>query len=203
MYADQESDLVQNWNRFYDPSIGRELEPDPVLANSPPGENSLVYGYAGNNPVSVSDPTGNWLQFGTCENWGQAISAVQRIAGCDTIPPDTCPNSCGTITNPATGTTCNLCTILKPDQGPGAFFVNFPPPKVPSLPPVGSNTPTAVPVLGFNGYSDFNVSLCTGDSNLVSLEKAIFAATALQCTESLGVQVSAADAKLKATQCVK
>ena len=34
VYADQESDLYQNWNRFYDPSIGRYLEPDPRLTTN-------------------------------------------------------------------------------------------------------------------------------------------------------------------------
>ncbi len=30
-YYDAETDLFENWNRFYDPSIGRYLSPDPVL----------------------------------------------------------------------------------------------------------------------------------------------------------------------------
>ncbi len=30
-YYDAETDLFENWNRFYDPSIGRYLSPDPIL----------------------------------------------------------------------------------------------------------------------------------------------------------------------------
>ncbi len=33
-YYDAETDLNENWNRFYDPSIGRYLEPDPLLTAS-------------------------------------------------------------------------------------------------------------------------------------------------------------------------
>ncbi len=58
---------VQNWNRFYDPSIGRYLEPEPMLSREPLyvdeaaglGQTVPVYGYAGDNPVDASDPTGN------------------------------------------------------------------------------------------------------------------------------------------------
>jgi len=32
-YHDAETDLFQNWNRFYDPAIGRHLEPEPLLAS--------------------------------------------------------------------------------------------------------------------------------------------------------------------------
>lgn len=54
-YHDAEVDLFENWNRWYDPSIGRYLAPDPVLYR---GQAVPVYAYAGNNPIIYSDPTG-------------------------------------------------------------------------------------------------------------------------------------------------
>ena len=32
-YHDAETDLFENWNRYYDPSIGRYLQPEPMLQN--------------------------------------------------------------------------------------------------------------------------------------------------------------------------
>ncbi len=65
-YADQESDLYQNWNRFYDPSIGRYLEPEPLLdqpeyvaGRARQGHSVPVYGYAGNNPICDVDTAGD------------------------------------------------------------------------------------------------------------------------------------------------
>ncbi|WP_224362470.1 RHS repeat-associated core domain-containing protein [Hyalangium versicolor] len=64
-YHDSESDLFENWNRFYDPSIGRYLQPEPMLQT--PGHmqgltmrssNLASYAYAQNNPVYYTDATG-------------------------------------------------------------------------------------------------------------------------------------------------
>ena len=42
-YHDAETDLSQNWNRFYDATVGRFLEPEPALLNPkyPQGDSSL------------------------------------------------------------------------------------------------------------------------------------------------------------------
>jgi RHS repeat-associated protein len=64
-YFDAETDLFQNWNRFYDANVGRYLEADPLwlypeqlvpLAGQ--GRSAPVYAYASNNPVSLTDPSG-------------------------------------------------------------------------------------------------------------------------------------------------
>ncbi len=64
-YYDAETDLFENWNRFYDPSIGRYLSPDPILLSpgavvsaAAGGMISPAYAYASNNPIAFIDPTG-------------------------------------------------------------------------------------------------------------------------------------------------
>jgi len=53
-YYDQETGLHYNWHRYYDPSTGRYLTPDPIgLAG---GIN--LYFYAANNPINAIDPFG-------------------------------------------------------------------------------------------------------------------------------------------------
>ena len=53
-YEDIESGYHYNWHRYYDPSTGRYLTPDPIgLAGGLNG-----YGYAGQDPMASVDPTG-------------------------------------------------------------------------------------------------------------------------------------------------
>lgn len=64
-YYDPELDLVENWNRYYFPNLGRYLSPEPlmdtaflvrqVLGRSAP---ALPFGFVGNNPVRFADPDG-------------------------------------------------------------------------------------------------------------------------------------------------
>jgi RHS repeat-associated protein len=73
MYADQESDLYQNWNRFYDPSSGRYLEPDPAAVTPNLSSTSLdegltapIYSYAADNPIGMIDPDGDFEKDPSC-----------------------------------------------------------------------------------------------------------------------------------------
>jgi RHS repeat-associated protein len=54
-YADQESGLFYNWNRYYDPSLGRYQQSDPIgLA----GGSWSTYQYVNSSPVDTFDPNG-------------------------------------------------------------------------------------------------------------------------------------------------
>jgi len=50
-YYDSETGLHYNWNRYYDPSTGRYLTPDPIGLDG--GIN--LYSYSHNNPVNLID----------------------------------------------------------------------------------------------------------------------------------------------------
>lgn len=41
-YYDPETDLHENWNRYYDPSIGRYLQPEPLLSRPGLGQGAMV-----------------------------------------------------------------------------------------------------------------------------------------------------------------
>ncbi|MDP2276020.1 MAG: RHS repeat-associated core domain-containing protein [Archangium sp.] len=68
-YYDKETELNENWHRYYDPFSGRYLSPEPMLQKpayvrlrASDGQAMATYAYAGNNPVRWSDSTG--LDFG-------------------------------------------------------------------------------------------------------------------------------------------
>ncbi|MFP2928002.1 RHS repeat-associated core domain-containing protein [Pyxidicoccus sp. 3LG] len=64
-YHDAETDLFENWNRYYDPDLGRYLGPDPLLKEpaallkrAAVGMATPSYAYAKNNPTGSFDPDG-------------------------------------------------------------------------------------------------------------------------------------------------
>ncbi|MBN8467983.1 RHS repeat-associated core domain-containing protein [Corallococcus exiguus] len=64
-YYDAETDLFENRNRYYDPSVGRYLQPEPLLSNpsyvveaARNAGMAPAYSYAFNNPVAFVDPDG-------------------------------------------------------------------------------------------------------------------------------------------------
>ncbi|MFC5771134.1 RHS repeat-associated core domain-containing protein, partial [Thauera sinica] len=86
-YFDRESGLFYNWNRYYDPTIGRYISPDPIgLAG---GLN--LFGYANQSPLRFTDPKGlvagvddamllgGILIVGAAMSTPQGQAAVQQI----------------------------------------------------------------------------------------------------------------------------
>jgi hypothetical protein len=79
-YYDAESNLHENWMRFYDPMVGRYVTSDPIGIDGGlntyayvdsvgivPALNTNTYSYAFNNPLLYTDPLGLWPMYG---NWG-------------------------------------------------------------------------------------------------------------------------------------
>ncbi|MBL8915674.1 MAG: RHS repeat-associated core domain-containing protein [Archangium sp.] len=65
-YYDKETELNENWNRYFDPRTNRYLSPEPLLSDpwlvrSQLGSASVMptYAYAGANPNYYIDPDGN------------------------------------------------------------------------------------------------------------------------------------------------
>jgi RHS repeat-associated protein len=72
-YFDAETDLFENWNRYYDPSVGRYLQPEPLLADPvgikahyEQGRGLQTYSYGASNPVFNRDENGQILDQLLC-----------------------------------------------------------------------------------------------------------------------------------------
>ncbi|MBL8912034.1 MAG: RHS repeat-associated core domain-containing protein, partial [Archangium sp.] len=84
-YYDSESDLHENWNRYYDPLTGRYLSPEPLLQSpvylrrmAQGGMSVPTFAYAANNPVMYLDPTGRavWVDPSNAQVWSQTWNDI-------------------------------------------------------------------------------------------------------------------------------
>jgi RHS repeat-associated protein len=57
-YQDNNTGLIKYGTRYYDPTIGRWTQPDPLPGNITHPNTINRYTYAGNNPVNNTDPSG-------------------------------------------------------------------------------------------------------------------------------------------------
>lgn len=87
-YYDPETDLFENWHRYYDASTGRYLEPDSIWRDPESVRGSLnagylppVFAYSLNNPMGATDPTG--------EHWvPQDSGGAAWVAGLKSAAPE-------------------------------------------------------------------------------------------------------------------
>lgn len=84
-YTDAETGFQYLRARYYDPATGQFVSRDPIAAQT-----REVYGYASNNPLNLSDPSG----LGVLEDIGGAI---------DKVVPDPVSNAAAGLLNFATG----------------------------------------------------------------------------------------------------
>lgn len=74
---DAQAMLIYLRARYYDPSIGRFLSPDPIAGLMDRPQSFNRYAYAENDPVNLSDPLG--LQAGCIGGWMHAACQPQSI----------------------------------------------------------------------------------------------------------------------------
>ena len=82
-YHDAETDLFENWNRYYEPASGRYLQPEPLLHVKPSA--LPAYAYAGNNPVHRIDPDGNFFYGSNSAGYASLTKIIAQ--SCDPFIP--------------------------------------------------------------------------------------------------------------------
>jgi RHS repeat-associated protein len=120
-YADAETDFFENWNRYYDASLGRYLGPEPMLVN-PKWADELVYSYAHNNPLFYSDPNGLFIRHGDCANWDEALTLAKKWAGCAANGTN---KSCECQQEMKKQGMCDICPLLEEGHPPDAYFKDW------------------------------------------------------------------------------
>jgi RHS repeat-associated protein len=74
---DEETGLYFYGSRYYDPQLGRFIQPDPIIPDAFNPQSYDRYAYALNNPLRYTDPDGHWGQ--EVADWWSGV--VNRGAG--------------------------------------------------------------------------------------------------------------------------
>ena len=96
MYRDSESELAQNWNRYFDKRSGRYTQPDRIGLDGGPNR----YPYANLNPLLFADPTG-LKSFILGDSNGPVV--IDNGSSCGPLfpPPRVDDNGCITTSGPS------------------------------------------------------------------------------------------------------
>lgn len=111
-YYDSESGLFYNWNRYYNPAIGRYISSDPIGLE---GGQLNIFNYVDANPVTGIDPVGLVNSYQQCvteyvSTWtctGGAVGAMIGATG-------------GTVVLPGVGTAAGAAGVGAAGAGLGA-----------------------------------------------------------------------------------
>jgi RHS repeat-associated protein len=115
---------VDNWHRYYSPSTGRYLEPDPILqferfirAKIKVAAPLSPYSYAKEQPLLKVDPLGlyDMRRMLPCRNWDQAIEKARKRAGCPKNPSCECQKKLKDCN------VCDICAVMEDAKGPIAL----------------------------------------------------------------------------------
>jgi RHS repeat-associated protein len=68
--ADDETGLYYYGGRYYDPGLGRFIQPDPDVPDPTDSQSLNRYSYCRNNPLNATDPTGYDDEGGDGSGWG-------------------------------------------------------------------------------------------------------------------------------------
>ena len=80
--ADDETGLYYYGARYYDPQLGRFIQPDTIVQSPDDPQTLNRYSYCGNNPLNFTDPTGNFFDIATMAFITIAGAAVgAQVAG--------------------------------------------------------------------------------------------------------------------------
>jgi len=86
-YYDTESSMYYLQSRYYDPAIGRFINPDTVIAgNVGTLQGYNLYAYCFNNPINMTDASGNWPSFKDIGNfisnmWNAFATSIEAQVG--------------------------------------------------------------------------------------------------------------------------